>query len=138
MLLYSAKIQSVFSRLNRVKLFPFTFTFQTKTLNYSNILFNILTSGKNCKRRVVNYNTVILSFLKRERDFSDVSDRLSCTVWTFLTIQRHNRSPFLTVPDRSWRFHERFWPFCDVLLRIWTFFYRLKLLLPLESVLPTS
>ena len=59
--------------------------------------------------------TVFLSFLKheRERDFAIVSERLSCTVWTFLSVQRfmtiyelfgHQRSE--TVMKRSWNGHE--------------------------------
>ncbi len=32
--------------------------------------------------------TVFLSFLKRERDFANVSNRSSCTVWTFQIVQR--------------------------------------------------
>ena len=70
--------------------------------------------------------TVFLSFLKheRERDFAIVSERLSCTVWTFLSVQRfmtiselfgHQRSE--TVMIRSWNGHETLYiPFLLILL----------------------
>ena len=92
---------------------------------------------------ICSFNTVFLSFLKRERertvnvpwtyrerDFAIVSDRLPCTVWSLHTVQRPwpftvpDRSPFLTVLDRSWPFLtvlDRSWPFLTVLDRSWPF-----------------
>ena len=60
-------------------------------------VYKCLTSLKSM--RTVNYVhiiTVFLSFLKpeRERDFTIVSERLSCTVRTFLSVQR-----FMTVSE---------------------------------------
>ena len=52
--------------------------------------------------------TVNVPWTHRERDFAIVSDRLSCTVWSFHTVHRPWPS---TVPDR---YHDRFWPFLTV------------------------
>ena len=69
--------------------------------------------------------TVILSFLKRERERFRLfaSKRYSVTTWKFLVVPDrspsltvHRSWPFLTVPDRSWPFltvSERFWTFHD-------------------------
>jgi len=50
----------------------------------------------------MTYHTMFLSFLKRERDFANVSDHLSCSVWSLHTVHRSWPLPwsFLSVPDR--------------------------------------
>ena len=60
--------------------------------------------------------TVFLSFLKheRERDFAIVSERLSCTVWTFPSVQRFMTISELFGRKRSWNGHET--PFLLILL----------------------
>ena len=77
-------------------------------------------SGKLSSSRFKNKRlncTVILLFLKRERDFANVSDRLSCTVWTFQTTQLPCPHTILDyswasyIPQRFWTFHGRCWAF---------------------------
>jgi hypothetical protein len=74
----------------------------------------------------------MLSFLKRDRFRQFVPKSYCVPTRTFLGVP--DRSSFLTVPERFMSVSERFRPFYDVLLHLWTFFY----CLPEDPVFSTS